>query len=137
MTPIPIITDLDAARLRELGAHLPDGGRGLGELGELLGIVSEEAEIVPRQRVAADVVTVNSIISIRDEVTGAAHRICVVYPRDFSIGERRISVLSPVGRAVLGQKVGSVATVAVPGGTRAIRIVALHYQPEAAGDEDL
>ena len=138
MNTAPIITDLDAARIRELGGHLSDGGRSLGELEDLLDLVSEHAEIVPRARVSADVVTVNSHVSFRDEMSGAVHKVHVVYPRDFSIGERRISLLSPVGRALLGQKVGAVVPVRMPdGSTRDIRILELHYQPEAAGDSNL
>ena len=59
----------------------------------------------------------------------------VVYPQDVSISKRRISVLSPVGRALLGVAVGGTAPVELPdGSTRDIRIVELHYQPEAAGE---
>ena len=131
----PVITDLDAARIRELGARLPDGGGRLAPLNELIDMVTHEAEIVPSRRVAPDVVTLNSIVSFRDEATGAVHKVTVVYPRDMSIGERRISVLSPVGRALLGQAVGSTSKVELPDGTfRDIRVLELHYQPEAAGE---
>ena len=51
----PIITELDAARIRELGARLPDGGKGLGPLSELMELVTEHAEIVPGTRIAPDV----------------------------------------------------------------------------------
>jgi regulator of nucleoside diphosphate kinase len=131
----PVITELDAARIRELGARLPDKGRSLQALGELIDMVTVEAEIVPAGGLPPDIVTVNSVVSFRDEVGDSLHRVTVVYPQDSSIGDRRISVLSPVGRALLGRRVGQLCTLAMPDGTRRdIRVVALHYQPEASGD---
>ena len=134
MSSIPVITELDAARIRELGARLPDGGRSLGALNELIDMVTAEAEIVPGARIAPDIVTVNSKVTFRDELTGGVHTVTVVYPHEFSIADRRISVLSPVGRALLGRRVGDVAALDMPdGGERRIRLLELHYQPEASG----
>ena len=134
---LPVITELDAARIRELGARLPVGRRAPDPLGELIAMVTSEADVVPRERVAADVVTVNSTVSFREGSGGAPHRVTVVYPQDVSIPERRISLLSPVGRALLGRRVGDFAHIAMPDGTmREIRIVEMHYQPEASGDPE-
>jgi regulator of nucleoside diphosphate kinase len=98
-------------------------------------LITQQAEIVPGARIAPDVVTVNSKVTFRDELSGVLNTVTLVYPRDFSLSERRISVLSPVGRALLGRRVGDVAPLDVPGGAeRRIRIVELHYQPEASGE---
>ena len=133
-----VVTELDAARIRELGAGLPHGGRNLAPLGELIDVVREDADIVPRSRIAADIVTVNSNVSFRDETTGAVHQVTLVYPRDFSVSDGRISLLSPVGRALLGRRVGALASFETPDGElRTIRILELHYQPEASGHPDL
>ena len=132
---LPVITELDAARIQELGNRLPNGGKGYAALGRLIEKVTQEAEIVPGPRVAADVVTVNSTVSFRDELTGTVHRVSVVYPEEMSMAHRRISVLSPVGSALLGRTVGSVASFELPDGTsREIRVLELHYQPEASGE---
>jgi regulator of nucleoside diphosphate kinase len=129
-----VITELDAARIRELGSRLPDRGRGLAALDGLIDVVEQEADIVPGSSVSPDVVTVNSTVSFRDEVTGSVHRVTVVYPNEMSVGQRRISVLSPVGAALLGQRAGRIAQVALPDGTkREIRLLEVHYQPEASG----
>ena len=129
----PLVTELDAARIREMAAHV--GAARSDELDDLIDMVANEAQIVPGPRVPADVVTVNSKLTFRDELTGSLHTVTVVYPQDFSIADRRISVLSPVGRALLGRKVGSSVPIALPGGlTRRITILEIHYQPEAAGD---
>ena len=135
MTTNPIITELDAARIRELGARLGHADASLHAVNELMELITQEAEIVPGARIAPDVVTVNSRVTFRDELSGMLNTVTLVYPRDFSISERRISVLSPVGRALLGRRVGDVAPLDVPGGTeRRIQIVELHYQPEASGE---
>jgi regulator of nucleoside diphosphate kinase len=131
----PVITELDAARIQELGARLPVHGDGHAALNELLEKVTHEAEIVPGRKIAPNVVTLNSVVSFRDELTGAVHKVAVVYPADVSISEGRISVLSPVGRALLGQSVGGIAKVELPDGMlRDIRVTELHYQPEAKGE---
>ena len=133
-TPL-VVTDRDAVRIRELGKRLPDAGRGLTGLRDLVEQVDAEAEIVPGNGVPADVVTMNSIVSFQDEETGHVSRVALVYPADMSIAEHRISVLSPVGRALLGRTVGAVAEVSLPDGSeRQIRILEIHYQPEASGD---
>lgn len=135
MHTTPIVTELDAARIRELGARLGPEALGLRALSELIDMVTSGAEVVPGERIDPDIVTVNSKVSFRDELTGSLHTVTVVYPQEFSIGERRISVLSPVGRALLGRRVGDVAALDMPDASeRAIRIVELHYQPEASGE---
>ena len=130
---LPLVTELDAARIRELPARV--GEHQFAELDELIDMVANEAQIVPGSRVPPDLVTVNSKVSFRDELTGTVHTVTIVYPQDFSIPERRISVLSPVGRALLGRRVGNTVALELPDGNRRdIHITQLHYQPEAAGD---
>lgn len=122
----PVITDLDAARIIALGEVA------------LIDMVEEEAVIVPREHIAHDIVTINSEVSFRDEAAGLAQRVTLVYPGAASIAERRISVLSPVGRALLGRRVGARAVFTTPAGQRReLRILELHYQPESAGDSRL
>ena len=133
---MPVITELDAARLRELAQRAGHQGLRGDALEALSAFLAGEAVIVPRDRIPADVVTVNSRVTFRDEATGSVHTVTVVYPHDFSPPERRISVLSPVGRALLGRRVGESAVLDIPDGPeRHIRILRLHYQPEAAGDD--
>lgn len=134
----PIITDLDAARIRDLRSRSALHGLGPSAVRPLIELLDDEAEIVPRERVASDIVTINSTLSFRDEATLVVQRVTLVYPRDASIDEQRISILSPVGRALLGRKVGDRTVVAMPGGARReLRVLELHYQPEAAGDRVL
>ena len=121
--------------MRELGHRLPGGSRALEGFRELDEEVESDSEIVPIPAVSADVITMNSIVSFRDELTGLVSRVTLAYPAEMSVAERRISVLSPVGRALLGRTVGSVAQVELPDGSpRPIRVLEIHYQPEASGD---
>ena len=135
MSAIPVITELDAARIRELGSRVPKGASPPHALNQLIDMIRGEAEIVPGARVPPDIVTVNSKVTFREEVTGTVHTVTVVYPHDFSLAQRCISLLSPVGLALLGRRVGDVATLEMPdGSSRRIRLLELHYQPEASGD---
>ena len=122
----PVITDLDAARLKALGEQA------------MTRFVDDEAAIVPRELIGPDIVTVNSTVSFRDEATGSVHRVTLVYPDAVAVSSGRISILSPVGRALLGRTAGAQTAFTTPdGGSRALRVLAVHYQPEAAGDRVL
>ena len=88
----------------------------------------------PVRFVPPDVVTVNSTVSFRDVAAQTVHLVTIVYPGDISLSRRRISMASPVGKALLGQRVGRQVGVELPdGSTRELRILELHYQPESAG----
>jgi regulator of nucleoside diphosphate kinase len=126
----PIITDLDAARIRDLGSRL----RGVSGLGRLMDMVDTQAEIVPRDGIDENIVTVNSVVSYRDELTASVHQVAIVYPDDADVAKGRISVLSPVGAALLGRAAGARTAFDAPDGTRRVlHVLELHYQPEAWG----
>ncbi len=61
----------------------------------------------------------------------------LVFPRDADSATGRISVLAPVGTAILGCRVGDIIEWQVPAGTRRLKIEEVLYQPEAAGDYHL
>jgi regulator of nucleoside diphosphate kinase len=133
---LPVITDRDAARIRELPGRL-EFGHHPGPLSRLLELVSTEAEIVPSAKVGADIVTLGSTVAFRDEHTDTEHVATVVDPREAAPAQRRISVLSPVGMALLGRRIGTLIECAMPDGTqRSLRLLQLHYQPEAAGRDE-
>jgi regulator of nucleoside diphosphate kinase len=76
----------------------------------------------------------NSRVRFRDEDTGEEDAVTVVYPSaaDSSLG--RVSVLAPVGSALLGLTVGDLVEWPVPRGrSRKLRVTSIVYQPEAAG----
>jgi regulator of nucleoside diphosphate kinase len=81
-----------------------------------------------------DVVTISSRVRVREPATGEAFVYTLVLPLEADFERGRISVLAPLGIAILGQRVGDMVEVRAPGGVRRLRIENVLYQPEAAGD---
>lgn len=128
-TPI-VVTNLDRKRLAVVATGEGHDPRDVADLlGEL-----DRAEVVPAEQVAPDVVTMNSRVRLLDLADGSHHEYTLVYPgaADFAAG--RISVLAPVGTALLGYRVGDEIAWPVPGGERRLRIEEVLYQPEASGE---
>ena len=81
----------------------------------------------------ADVVTMNSTVRLAF-AEGRERELTLVYPREADGRADRVSVLSPVGSAMLGLHVGDAIAWPAPGGAIELRVRAIAYQPEAAGD---
>jgi regulator of nucleoside diphosphate kinase len=95
----------------------------------------ERAEIVEPESVPRNVVTMNSVVQFVDEESGRESEVKLVFPGHADVESHRISVLAPVGSALLGLSVGLSIDWPLPNGrTRRLRVVAVTYQPEAAGD---
>lgn len=90
--------------------------------------------VVSPASVPKDVVTMNSRIRFRDLATGERETYTLVYPEMADLELERLSVLTPLGAALLGASVGDIVECNTPGGIRRLRIEKLLYQPEAAGD---
>ncbi len=95
------------------------------------------AETVDPKSVPSDVVTMNSRVVVKDMETGESSEYTLVFPEQADVAQGRLSVVSPIGTAILGYAKGNTLTWQTPGGPRQIRIVAIPYQPEAAGDYHL
>lgn len=120
------VTALDFARLKKVA-----GFGAQPELDELL----DEAEVIDSREVAPDVVTMYAQVEVEDLATGKRQTLVVCYPADAEPASGFISVLSPVGLALLGLPVGAVARwQAPPGHEKAARVAAILFQPEATGD---
>jgi regulator of nucleoside diphosphate kinase len=95
----------------------------------------ERAEIVEPEAIPGDVVTMNSVVRFVDEDSGKESEVTLVFPGHANRESNRISVLAPVGSALLGLSVGDSIDWPVPNArSRRLRVVAVTYQPEAAGD---
>jgi regulator of nucleoside diphosphate kinase len=93
------------------------------------------ANVVPRDEIPNDVVTMNSKVIFENETTHERREITLVYPASADIDAGRISVLAPIGTALLGLRVGQSIDWELPGGvTQRYRIVEVPFQPEAAGE---
>ncbi len=132
------LTESDAARLErallELLQRSDEEPHGAAELEALL----DSAAIVPSSRIDSQVVTMNSTVVLEARPSGARTTLTLVYPKDSDMEHARVSVLSPVGRKLLGARVGDSLRVIVPGhGEREFRVAELPFQPEAHGRFDL
>lgn len=123
------LTQADMDHLLALIEATP--GKRFGDLeGELL-----RAKVLPRDRIPRDLVTMNSRVVFENETTGERREITLVYPNLADIDAGRISVLVPVGTALLGLRVGQSIDWELPNGeNQRYRIVEVPYQPEAAGE---
>ena len=128
-TPI-YITDRDRNRLLKL---IEANERSKGRRDDLRSLVSEleRATIVDSQRIPRNVVTMNSLVSVVDLETSERMKITLVYPEDADASANRISVLAPIGSALLGFSVGDEIEWEVPAGTRRFLVAKVDYQPEA------
>jgi regulator of nucleoside diphosphate kinase len=130
-----VITEGDMARLEELVLR---GGLTLRRDQDHLEDLKREirdANVVAEEDVPRDVVTLHSTVRVRDLDTRAVMVYTVVFPREADVAAKRISVLAPIGTALIGYRVGDVIDWRTPGGIRRLQIEAVLFQPEAAGAE--
>ena len=126
--PRIMVTSTDMERLRTLIDTTA------GDLADTLDEELLRAEVVDPSQVPPDVVTMNSRVVYRDEDTGETREVTLSYPKDASLEHGRVSVLAPVGAALLGLSVGQDIEWQQPGGKhKRLRIVSVTYQPQAAG----
>ncbi|ALN57138.1 MULTISPECIES: nucleoside diphosphate kinase regulator [Lysobacter] len=131
LPPPLIVSRLDCERLEELLDTPQAAGLDTSGLRREL----ERAQLREPAQMPDDVITMNSVIRFIDEASGEEHEAALVYPRDADGGAGRISILAPVGTALLGLRVGARIDWPLPGGrTASLRVLGLRYQPEASGD---
>jgi regulator of nucleoside diphosphate kinase len=127
--PPLLLSRLDCARLEALLETKADH--------EVPGLRAEleRADVVDPGDVPGDVITMNSTARFRDEASGDEREMSLVYPRDADGSPDKVSILAPVGSALLGLRVGHAIEWPVPGGrTIRLRVLSVTKQPEAAGD---
>lgn len=114
------LTELDHVRLLNL---LRRDARGDGSRAQLCAIedVLDAATLVPSREVAPDVVTMYSQVLLQDSQTGQRDTLTLCYPVDAEPARGFVSVLSPVGSALLGPHVGSMARWSGPGSSMGCR----------------
>ncbi|HEU0153859.1 MAG TPA: nucleoside diphosphate kinase regulator [Arenimonas sp.] len=100
---------------------------------QALGAELERANVLPPGQVPDDVVTMNGSVTCVDEVSGDKHQFTLVYPQDADVVTGRVSVLAPVGSALLGLSVGQAIDWQAPGGRALrLRVVTVVPPPESA-----
>jgi regulator of nucleoside diphosphate kinase len=128
------ITNNDMSRLKTLIADAieknPNTRNDLQHLNDEL----DRAEICEQQDIPKDVITMNSKVRLTDLTSNEDLVYTLVYPSHANLDLGRISVLAPIGTAMIGYRVGDEIEWPVPGGTRRLKVKEVLYQPEASGD---
>lgn len=127
----PIVSELDRNRLIPF---LNDAGRP-PDAAAALRATLEIAKIVPPRRVPSDIVTMNSIVRVRYINDPDADTLTLTYP-DSLDGTDQLSVLAPLGAALLARRVGDEVRWSGPRGPRSAILDAIEYQPEREGHFD-
>jgi regulator of nucleoside diphosphate kinase len=94
----------------------------------------QRGKVVAAQEIPKGVVTMNSRVRVRHLDERVSKTYTLVYPADVDIDRGKISVLAPIGAALLGARVDQVVQFNAPAGRRRLRVEKILYQPEAAGD---
>ena len=127
-----LITRSDYEKLRPL----VDGGRVFnGSDAQSVGRLAQEldrAEIVESDAMPGDVITMNSRATLKDLDSGELKEYRLIFPTQGRQGND-VSILAPIGTAMLGYRVGDVIEWQVPRGIRRLEVVEVLYQPEAQG----
>ena len=123
------IAEDDRARLDDLIRHALDGQ--MHQIGNLAALAGElrRARVVPRSQVPADVVTMHSTVRVRDLETGEEEAYTLVFPHEADIETGKLSVLAPVGTALLGYRAGDMVEWPVPAGVARLRIEEVAARP--------
>ena len=129
--PAVIISSLDAERLESLIESLPNNAfPGKGELEAELA----RADVVEPEDVPATVMTMNSTVRFQVDSSLEEFSLTLVYPKDMDTSGGKISILAPVGSALLGLSQGDEIEWPKPGGgILRVRIKEVTYQPERSG----
>ncbi len=95
------------------------------------------ATIVEPENIPSDFVTINSKVQLREINSDIEIIFTLVFPSNADLAEHKISILAPIGSAVIGRQTGDIIEWKAPGGIKRAKIEKMLYQPEAAGDSQL
>ena len=129
--PEIVITGPDHERLSDLLATLPESH----PVGAQLTAELDRAEVVEPEEIPPDVVTMNSRVVVEELATSDRHVLTLVYPSAADFSQGRLSILAPVGAALLGLRAGQTIDWPLRDGRRKqVRVVEVEWQPQAAGE---
>ena len=128
------ITNHDRKRLKELLTTQISSEEALGPHVRKLENEINKATIIHPDQADSKLITMNSIILL--SLDGADMELSLVYPNEAEVSENKVSILSPIGTAILGYSEGDTKKWEVPSGTPEILIKYIVYQPESAWHDD-
>ncbi len=127
------IREYDRARLQEMILQaMRQRYQGRRELRELQALL-DMAEIVPDEQLPEDISMMGSRVRVRDLDTQRERTYTLVWPDETDLDESKVSVLAPLGAALLGREAGAEFDWMVPEGNRHLKILEVQSQPEGQG----
>lgn len=123
-----LVSEADADRLRALLGALDDSAHDQAHLHQLKAEL-ERAIVRLADEVPADVITMHARVRVRDLATGREDEYTLVLPTEADIAARRVSILAPLGTALLGYREGDEVEWRMPGGMRRLLIVQVTREP--------
>lgn len=129
------VTELDYLRLRGLIQKLYGNNSVDVKYLKFLDLELQKALRVDSKLITPDFITMNSVTEITFLDTNKTIELRLVYPHNANYAKGLISVLSPLGCALLGYKAGDVVAFKAPKGEQKVRIEKVIYQPEAHGED--
>jgi regulator of nucleoside diphosphate kinase len=96
----------------------------------------DRARVVASTKIPKDIVTMNSVVRLQDLASEEESTYTLVFPAEANVGDNKISILAPIGTALIGYGVGDIIEWQVPSGMRRLKVQEVLYQPEAAGHFD-
>jgi len=130
-----MITRLDFDKLKQLVSHYQHNPSLEQEHLKDLEKELRKASILDPKDIPPHVITMNSRFLIRSEENNELMELTLVFPQDADIEQGKISVLAPVGTALLGYAETDRVCWQVPGGVRIFTVEKILYQPEASGKD--
>lgn len=131
-SPPIIVAAEDRTQLLEILARAHGAAAGAQLDSEL-----ERARVLPLSEVPRDVVVMNSEVEYEDLATRRRRRLQLVYPKDADSNSGKVSVLAPLGCALLGLRADQAIDWDMPGGPRRIRVLSVTRAKAAAVDSQL
>ena len=131
-TPSIVVSSLDMERLEALIDSLP-----AAQADNCAALLEElaRAELVEPEDMPPDVVTMNSRVRFVLDNAPEAIEMTLAYPKDVHGADDKLSVLTPIGNALLGLKAGdSIGWTRPDGAACQVRVVDVLYQPERSGE---
>lgn len=123
-----LLNELDHVRIDRLLSRQ-------AQAGEALTALLDDADVVPPGQIPGDVVTMYTRMTVLDLADGTQRTLTLCYPEDADASAGFVSVLSPIGTALLGSRVGEETQWTTPNGAvQRLRVTELLFQPEASGD---
>jgi len=129
------VTQLDFLRLTKLIQTIRNNKSVDPIYLDFLGLELQKALKIDSKLITPDFVTMNSVLNVFFLDSGKTMELRLVYPQSANLSNGLISVLSPLGCALLGYKAGDVVTFNAPKGEQKVRIEKVIYQPEANGED--